>query len=91
MPFLFLYKPTFQVHEVLLLLLLGIVFTGISHSLFISGLKNIKTQAASIISSLEPVYGILFAIFLLSEIPALREVFGGIIILGAVFYSTVKL
>ncbi|MBW9157805.1 DMT family transporter [Clostridium sp. FP2] len=89
-PFLFLQKPVFQPKDILLLILLGTVFTGISHSLFINGLKNIKTQTAGIISSLEPVYGITFAIFLLGEIPTLREVLGGIIILGTVFYSTIK-
>lgn len=89
-PFLFLYKPSFKPKEILLLAVLGIVFTGISHSLFINGLKNIKTQTASIISSLEPVYGIVLAIFLLREIPTWREALGGIIILGTVFYSTKK-
>lgn len=89
-PFLFLQKPVFHIRDVLLLIILGIIFTGISHSLFISGLKNIKTQTAGIISSLEPVYGIIFAVFLLREIPTLREILGGIIILGTVFYSTIK-
>lgn len=89
-PFLFLQKPAFYIRDVLLLIILGVIFTGISHSLFISGLKNIKTQTAGIISSLEPVYGIIFAVFLLREIPTLREILGGIIILGTVFYSTIK-
>lgn len=89
-PFLFLQKPVFHPKDILLLLILGTVFTGISHSLFIKGLKNIKTQTAGIISSLEPVYGIIFAVFLLKEIPTLREILGGIIILGTVFYSTIK-
>ena len=89
-PFLFLQKPVFQPKDILLLILLGTVFTGIAHSLFINGLKNIKTQTAGIISSLEPVYGILFGAFLLREIPTLREIIGGIIILGTVFYSTIK-
>lgn len=89
-PFLFLQKPVFQPVDILLLILLGTVFTALSHSLFISGLKNIKTQTAGIISSLEPVYGIIFAALLLSEIPTLREVLGGIVILGTVFYSTIK-
>lgn len=89
-PFLFWYKPLFQPKDIVLLILLGTVFTGISHSLFIKGLKNIKTQTAGIISSLEPVYGIIFAVFLLREIPTLREILGGIIILGTVFYSTIK-
>ena len=90
-PFLFLQKPVFSLKDILLLVLLGIVFTGICHSLFINGLKNIKTQTAGIISSLEPVYGIIFAAFLLREIPTLREILGGIIILSTVFYSTIKL
>jgi drug/metabolite transporter (DMT)-like permease len=89
-PFYFLQKPIFQLNDIFLLALLGVVFTGISHLLFINGLKNIKAQTAGIISSLEPVYGILFAAFLLSEIPSIREVLGGMIILGAVFYSSIK-
>jgi drug/metabolite transporter (DMT)-like permease len=89
-PFLFLQKPVFQLRDILLLIILGTIFTGISHSLFIKGLKNMKTQTAGIISSLEPVYGIIFAVFLLREIPTLREILGGIIILGTVFYSTIK-
>ncbi|WP_411682192.1 DMT family transporter [Clostridium thailandense] len=89
-PFLFLQKPVFDLRDILLLIILGTVFTGISHSLFIKSLKNIKTQTAGIISSLEPVYGITLAVFFLREVPNLREVLGGIIILGTVFYSTIK-
>lgn len=89
-PFMFLQRTAVQPRDILLLILLGTVFTAVSHSLFISGLKNIKTQTAGIISSLEPVYGIIFAAVLLSEIPSLREILGGIIILGSVFYSTIK-
>lgn len=89
-PFFFLQKPVFNIKDIFLLILLGIVFTGISHSLFINGLKNIKTQTAGIISSLEPVYGIIFATFLLKEIPTLREILGGMVILITVFYSTIN-
>lgn len=89
-PFLFIQKPVFRLNDILLLILLGVVFTAISHSLFINGLRNVKVQTASIISSLEPVYGIVFAIFLLGELPTLKEIIGGIIILGAAFYSTFR-
>lgn len=89
-PFLFLQEYTFNIREIILIIILGIVFTGISHLLFIDGLRNTKTQTAGIISSLEPVYGIIFAALLLKEIPTLREILGGMIILGTVFYSTVK-
>lgn len=89
-PCLFLYKPVFGLKDIVMIALLGIIFTGIAHSLFINGLKNIKAQKAGVISTLEPVYGIIFAVFLLRELPTLRELIGGIIILSMVFYSTIK-
>ncbi|MBZ9634369.1 DMT family transporter [Clostridium sp. FP1] len=89
-PFLFLIKPIFKPRDIFLLILLGIVFTAISHTLFINGLKSVKTQTAGIISSLEPVYGIVFALLIIGEVPTLREILGGIIILGTAFYSTIK-
>ncbi|MGH4139515.1 DMT family transporter [Clostridium sp.] len=89
-PFLFLIKPVFKPRDIILLVLLGVVFTAISHTLFINGLKNVKTQTAGIISSLEPVYGIFFALLIIGEVPTTREILGGIIILGAALYSTIK-
>lgn len=71
-----------------LLLLLGVVFTGISHSLYISGMKHVSAQTAGMIAGSESVYGIVSAALLLAEYPSSREVVGGIIILGAAFMST---
>ncbi|MDO0824262.1 DMT family transporter [Desulfosporosinus nitroreducens] len=89
-PFFVIQHPVFSPKEISIILLLGVAFTGISHSLFINGLKTIKTQTAGIISCLEPVYGIIFAMLIVREIPTIREVLGGLIILSAVFYSTSK-
>ena len=58
----------------------------VSH--YFVGLKHVKVQTAGIISSLESVYGILAALVVLKEVPGLRELIGGIIIMGVVFYST---
>ena len=90
LPFLFMPAPVMTLKDVLLLALLGIVFTGIAHSLFIKGLAYVKAQTASIIASLEPVYGILAAALFLGAIPALREISGGVIILGTAMYATIK-
>ena len=90
LPFLFLVEPVFRLSDILLLSILGVIFTGLAHTLFIKGLASIKAQKASIIASLEPVYGIIAAILLLGELPTLRVVSGGLIILGAAFYATVK-
>ena len=90
LPFLFLAAPVFRLTDILLLSILGVIFTGVAHTLFIKGLASVRAQKASIIASLEPVYGIIAAILLLGAIPTLRVVFGGVIILSAALYATVN-
>lgn len=90
LPFFFLTNPQFQVKDIFLLILLGVLLTALSHTLFIRGLVNIKAQLASIIASLEPVYGILFAFLFLNEIPAFRTLIGGSVILAATFVATTQ-
>jgi drug/metabolite transporter (DMT)-like permease len=81
LPFLFILRPSLSKRDILLLIILGTVCTAGSHTLFIKGMRYIKAQTASIISSLEPVYGILFAFLFINEIPSLRTIAGGCIIL----------
>ena len=90
LPFLFMTAPVFRLTDILLLFILGVVFTGLAHTLFIKGLGSVKAQKASIIACLEPVYGIIAAIMLFGAIPTLKIVLGGVIILGAAFYATIK-
>lgn len=88
LPMLLFHRPTMTGTDWGLVILLGVVFTGLAHSLFIGGMKTVRAQTAGIIASLETVYGILFAALLLGEVPSLREVIGGVVILGTALYST---
>ncbi len=90
LPFLFFTKYSITVPDVMLLLLLGIVFTAGAHTLFIMGLKHIKAGTASIIACLEPVYGTAAAIILTDEIPSLRTVIGGIIVLTSAIWVSYR-
>lgn len=72
------------------LILLGSVFTAIAHTLFISGLSQTKVHKASVIANMEPVYGILFAFFLLKEIPQWNILLGGSIIVGMAFWVSLS-
>jgi drug/metabolite transporter (DMT)-like permease len=83
-------KPRLDNRDIILLLILGIFCTALSHSLFIKGMRHIKAQTAAIISSLEPVYGIIMALFILKEVPSLRTILGGIVILGTALAVTSK-
>jgi hypothetical protein len=79
---------TFSYSDIFVLLVLGIVFTALAHSLFIKGMTHLRAHTASIIGMLESVYGVVLAVILLREIPSLKEFLGGGIILGAALYIT---
>lgn len=88
LPFLFSFSYNINLTDVIYLVLLGILFTGVAHTLFILSLRRITAQSASIITMLEPVYGIVLASLLISETLVLRQIIGGVIILlGAVYVS----
>ncbi len=88
LPFIFLLPIKVDIINLVLLLLLGIIFTGVSHVLFIEGLKGVNVQTASVIAVLEPVYGIVAAIFFFGEFPSFHELVGMILILSMAIYVT---
>ncbi|MBE9108812.1 DMT family transporter [Nodosilinea sp. LEGE 07298] len=74
--------------EVGLLLVLGVLCTAVAHTLFIESLAVLRTQTASVISALEPVYGIVLAALLLGEVPALRTLAGGGLTIGTALWAS---
>ncbi len=62
---------------------LGIICTTVAHTIFITSLRTISAMQASVFASLEPVWGIAFAIVLLHEYPSLRSLIGGTLIISA--------
>jgi drug/metabolite transporter (DMT)-like permease len=74
--------------DVALILVLGLVCTALAHTLFIAGLRTISAHTASVIVALEPVYGIALALLLLGEVPGVRTLIGGTLIVGAAFLAT---
>ena len=73
-----------------LLIVFGTLTTAFAHTLFISCLKEVPAGLAGICSSMETVYGILFALLFLGEIPTVREVIGAAVILGAVIFAQIR-
>ncbi len=86
----FVLAPAITARQLALLALLGIVFTAFSHALFIHGMRQVPAKSASLIATLEPVYGILAAAVFLSEIPTLKTLAGGLVILGVASYETFR-
>ncbi|MBU8848255.1 MAG: DMT family transporter, partial [Desulfobacterales bacterium] len=69
------------------LIFLGVVCTALAHTLFIKSLAFIRAQTASVISGLEPVYGIILAFLWLNEIPETRTLAGGLVIIGTTIFA----
>ena len=90
LPFVLATCPPVSGRTLGLLAILGVFCTAAAHGLFIDGLKSVPARTASIISSLEPVYGILLALVFLNEIPSLRTISGGTVILAATAIVTAR-
>ncbi|MBX9762042.1 MAG: DMT family transporter [Pseudomonadaceae bacterium] len=79
--------PSVQAQDWLWMAMLGIFCTGLAHSLFVASLRVLKARTTAVIFALEPIYGITFAWLLFSEVPTLRMLAGGALIVCAIFIS----
>ncbi|WP_206486031.1 EamA family transporter [Thalassotalea sp. G2M2-11] len=82
LPVMLMNPLTISMSQLSLIVLLGVVFTALAHSLFNYSLKTIKAQTAAVAVSLEPIYGILAAYWLLAESLSMTMVIGGVIVLA---------
>ena len=69
---------------------IGFVCTAFAHTLYVEAQKRVTAQTAGIVSGMETVYGILFALLLLGEVPTLRELVGGGVILSVALLSSLS-
>ncbi len=86
LPFIFIFPFKLSTLDFLYLAVLGVIFTGLAHTLFIHSLLAVRANTASIIATLESLYGIILAFIVLGEVPTARTIFGGAIILGVCLY-----
>ena len=88
LPALVLVKATWRPVDFAGVATIGFLCTAIAYSLYVTAQKGVKAQTAGIISGTESVYGIVFAFIFLHEVPSIRELVGGAVILGIAFYSS---
>tara|TARA_R110002126_G_scaffold10639_7_gene49099 strand:+ start:18621 stop:19451 length:831 start_codon:yes stop_codon:yes gene_type:complete len=89
-PAFFIYKVDAIADQWPALLTLALFTTAIGHTLFLNCFKHFSITTVSILSSVQPVYGILIGVFFLSEIPSWTTVMGGILILSSVVIESVR-
>lgn len=69
---------------------LGVACTALAHSLYVAAQRRVSAQTAGVVSGMETVYGILFALALLGEAPTIRELAGGALILGVSLIASLR-
>jgi len=74
--------------DLILLLIAGVVFTAMPHSLFAASLKHLSAATAGLISCLQPLYGTILAIIILHERPSVMTLIGGALIVSAACFET---
>lgn len=70
-----------------LILIVGIVHTGIAYLLYFSSIRDVKSQSIAILGYLDPIVAILMSFLFLGESMNLLQVLGGILILSSAYIS----
>ncbi len=72
------------------LALLGVMFTAVPHTLYLRSLNSLKAKTVGIVAALQPIYSIVLAALFLGEIPTLRTLIGGSIVMAAAVYEMMR-
>ena len=70
-----------------MLLVVGVVHTGIAYTLYFGAIQDVNAQTAAILSYLDPVLSILLSALILREKIDIFSVAGAVLILGSALYS----
>lgn len=79
-----------RVGDVGLVLLLGVLFTAVAHALLGYSLRFLRPKTVGLVSCMQPVYGVLYALLLLGSVPTLATIVGGLLVSLAAFYETLQ-
>ncbi len=80
-PFIFYYGYSLDVKKVLLLIISGVLNTGLALTLWWDALKKLGVKTASVLSYLDPLFAFILSILILKYHPRISEILGGILIL----------
>ena len=90
LPAMFLVKTSWTTQNIFGIAAIGFICTAFAHSLYVAAQRKVKAQTAGIISGMETVYGIVYALLFLGEVPGIRELIGGAVILGVALVISLR-
>ena len=75
---------------VVMVLIIGIVHTGIAYALYFGSMKDLKAQSIAVLSYIDPVFALLLSAGVLHEKLSVFGVAGAVLILGSALISEIK-
>lgn len=88
-PLLLFATVTATLSDLWLLLLLAVI-TAFAHSTVLRSTACIGARSTAVIMMVQPLYAIIIAIPVLGEVPSLRVIVGGLIVLSAAVFETLR-
>ncbi len=89
LPFI-IYRDKLVINDMktlILIIVLGIIHTGVAYLLYFSSIKEIKSQTTALLSYIDPVSSIFFSVVFLQEALSINQVIGGSIILISAYIA----
>ena len=84
----------FTFKTVILLLVVGIVYTGLAYFMYFGAIDKLKAQTVALLSYIDPITAIALSAFILNEKMTVFNIVGAVLILGAIvldqFFSNKK-
>ena len=73
----------------MLLLVVGIVHTGIAYVLYFGSIADVSAQTAALLSYIDPVVAVLLSLLLLREPMSVPAIIGAVLVIGAMIVSEI--
>lgn len=94
LPYTLLMEPisslTCSTTTLIFLLLVGVVHTGITYTLYFGSMHDLKAQTAAIFSYMDPIIAIILSAFWLHEPMGTAQIIGAVLILASTLLSSLK-
>lgn len=78
-------QVTFAPMGIMLLIIAGIVHTGIAYAMYFGSIKELSGQTVALFSYIDPVLAIILSALVLKEPVGIMEILGAVLILGAAY------
>lgn len=85
-----LHALSFTPRIALLLLVVGVVHTGLAYVLYFGSIADVSAQTAALLSYIDPVVAVLLSLTLLHESMSPAAIFGAALVIGAMALSELK-